>query len=76
MSLQIAEPLRDETNLALLRLLREGVYQYDPSNYHGPLLYVLSVVPLFLCGTTVMLAWLDMRLFLCRIFPTLKSVRP
>ena len=36
----------------LLRLLREGVYQYDPSNYHGPLLYVLSVVPLFLCGTT------------------------
>jgi len=36
----------------LLRLLREGVYQYDPSNYHGPLLYVVSVVPLFLCGTT------------------------
>jgi uncharacterized protein (TIGR03663 family) len=36
----------------LLRLLREGIYQYDPSNYHGPLLYVLSVVPLFLCGTT------------------------
>jgi len=36
----------------LLRLLRDGVYQYDPSNYHGPLLYVLSVVPLFLCGTT------------------------
>jgi len=36
----------------LLRLLREGVYQYDPSNYHGPLLYVVSVVPLFLLGTT------------------------
>jgi len=36
----------------LLRLLREGVYQYDPSNYHGPLLYVLTIVPLFLCGTT------------------------
>ena len=28
------------------------MYQYDPSNYHGPLLYVLSIVPLFLCGTT------------------------
>ena len=36
----------------LLRLLREGSYEYDPSNYHGPLLYVLSVVPLYLFGTT------------------------
>ncbi len=40
----------------LLRLLREGTYQYDPSNYHGPLLYFLGVVPLHLFGaTTVML---------------------
>jgi uncharacterized protein (TIGR03663 family) len=36
----------------LLRLLRDGVYEYDPANYHGPLLYVLSAVPLFLLGTT------------------------
>src|SRR5436309_5408038 len=36
----------------LLRLLREGTYQYDPSNYHGPLLYVLSAVPFLLFGTT------------------------
>ena len=34
----------------LLRLLREGAYDYDPSNYHGPLLYLLSAVPLFLFG--------------------------
>ena len=36
----------------LLRLMREGTYQYDPSNYHGPLLYFLSVVPFLLFGTT------------------------
>ena len=36
----------------LLRLMRDGTYQYDPSNYHGPLLYFLSVVPFLLFGTT------------------------
>ena len=36
----------------LLRLLREGAYDYDPSNYHGPLLYLLSAVPLLLFGVT------------------------
>src|SRR5436309_11561451 len=36
----------------LLRLMNEGTYQYDPSNYHGPLLYFFSVVPLLLFGTT------------------------
>src|SRR5206468_152707 len=36
----------------LLRLMRDGMYQYDPSNYHGPLLYFLSVVPFLLFGTT------------------------
>ncbi len=39
----------------LLRLLREGTYQYDPSNYHGPLLYILSVVPFVLFGTTTVM---------------------
>lgn len=28
----------------LLRLVREGFYQYDPSNYHGPTLYYFSAV--------------------------------
>jgi len=36
----------------LLRLLREGAYVYDPSNYHGPLLYLLSAVPLILFGVS------------------------
>jgi len=27
----------------LISLLREGVYQYDPSNYHGPDLYYISL---------------------------------
>jgi uncharacterized protein (TIGR03663 family) len=36
----------------LLRLMREGTYEYDPSNYHGPLLYFLSVVPFLLFGTS------------------------
>src|SRR4030095_446219 len=28
----------------LLRLVREGLYQYDPANYHGPTLYYFSAV--------------------------------
>jgi uncharacterized protein (TIGR03663 family) len=36
----------------ILRLLREGVYQYDPSNYHGPVLYYLSTWALALCGVS------------------------
>ena len=27
----------------LIKLLREGVYQYDPANYHGPDLYYISL---------------------------------
>ncbi len=27
----------------LLKLFRDGVYQYDPSNYHGPTLYYISL---------------------------------
>lgn len=29
--------------LFLVRLLREGVYQYDPANYHGPVLYYCAL---------------------------------
>jgi uncharacterized protein (TIGR03663 family) len=28
----------------LIRLVREGAYQYDPSNYHGPTLYYFSAL--------------------------------
>jgi uncharacterized protein (TIGR03663 family) len=28
----------------LVRLVREGAYQYDPENYHGPTLYYLSAI--------------------------------
>src|SRR5712664_3577969 len=28
----------------LVRLVREGVYQYDPANYHGPTLYYFAAV--------------------------------
>jgi uncharacterized protein (TIGR03663 family) len=27
----------------LIKLFRDGVYQYDPSNYHGPTLYYISL---------------------------------
>ena len=27
----------------LTRLVREGLYKYDPSNYHGPSLYYLAL---------------------------------
>src|SRR5882724_5343775 len=33
----------------LVRLVREGAYQYDPANYHGPTLYYFSsLIPWFL----------------------------
>src|SRR5258705_13560549 len=28
----------------LVRLVREGVYQYDPANYHGPTLYYFAAL--------------------------------
>lgn len=28
----------------LVRLVREGIYQYDPANYHGPTLYYFSAI--------------------------------
>ena len=31
--------------LFLVNLLRSGYYHYDPSNYHGPSLYYLAVIP-------------------------------
>lgn len=34
----------------LLRLLEQGVYRYDPSNYHGPLPYYLSALSLMIFG--------------------------
>lgn len=34
-----------------LRLLRQGVYEYDPSEYHGPLLFYASAAALKLLGT-------------------------
>ncbi len=40
----------------LVRLVRDGFYQYDPANYHGPTLYYFSaIIPWtlrFLFGTT------------------------
>ena len=34
----------------VLRLLHEGVYRYDPANYHGPVLFYLSALALRLFG--------------------------
>src|SRR5471032_3075298 len=31
--------------LFLVNLFRTGYYHYDPSNYHGPSLYYLALVP-------------------------------
>lgn len=36
--------------LFTLRLINEGLYRYDPQNYHGPVLYYLSRLPLSLFG--------------------------
>ncbi len=48
-----ARPLHHDEGsnvIFLLRLLREGTYGYDPTNYHGPLYYYLTAVPLLLGG--------------------------
>jgi uncharacterized protein (TIGR03663 family) len=34
----------------MMRLVREGIYQYDPANYHGPSLYYFSLVASKLFG--------------------------
>lgn len=36
----------------ILRLLDEGKYNYNPKNYHGPLLYVLNTIPVIFAGAT------------------------
>lgn len=36
----------------LTRLFRDGVYHYDPENYHGPTLYFLALPLTFLFGLT------------------------
>jgi uncharacterized protein (TIGR03663 family) len=36
----------------LTNLLRQGVYHYDPSNYHGPTLYYLTLPSVALLGLT------------------------
>jgi uncharacterized protein (TIGR03663 family) len=33
------------------RLLEQGLYQYDPNEYHGPTLYYLSLIPARVRGT-------------------------
>ncbi len=37
----------------MMRLLKEGGYQYDPSNYHGPTLYYLALVAARVQGLTI-----------------------
>jgi uncharacterized protein (TIGR03663 family) len=34
----------------LTRLIREGVYQYDPANYHGPSIYYFALLSTLLFG--------------------------
>jgi len=36
--------------LFLMRLFRDGVYRYDPANYHGPTLYYFTLAPALLLG--------------------------
>ena len=45
--------------LFLLDLIREGRYRYDPSNYHGPLLYYMvgPLLWLFDEGTALLRLW-------------------
>ena len=49
----------------MMRLLKEGGYQYDPANYHGPTLYYLALVAAHARGLTV---------FAMRLVPALCGV--
>ncbi|PYP86168.1 MAG: hypothetical protein DMG65_19275 [Candidatus Angelobacter sp. Gp1-AA117] len=43
-----AKPLHHDegvNGLFMMRLVRNGVYRYDPSNYHGPSLYYFALIP-------------------------------
>lgn len=48
-----AKPLHHDEGVNawfLLRLIREGIYHYNPDNYHGPSLYYLTVASQYLLG--------------------------
>lgn len=48
-----ARPLHEDESVQawfLLQLRDEGVYRYDPANYHGPLMYLLALVPTWVLG--------------------------
>lgn len=52
--LPAARPLHHDegTNYIFLRrLIDEGIWLYDPSNYHGPILYHLGAIPILLRGS-------------------------
>ena len=49
----------------LLRLYNNNFYNYDPSNYHGPFLYYLGLIPFYLAGIST---------FSFRIMPALFGV--
>jgi uncharacterized protein (TIGR03663 family) len=49
----------------MMRLFKEGGYQYDPANYHGPTLYYLALVAAHAQGLTI---------FAMRLVPALCGV--
>ncbi|HHT9105221.1 MAG TPA: flippase activity-associated protein Agl23 [Candidatus Wujingus californicus] len=36
----------------LINLYKTGYYRYDPSNYHGPFLYYIGLIPTYILGFT------------------------
>lgn len=52
----------------LTRLVREGIYQYDPANYHGPTLYYLALIPAYI---QEMVLKIGMTTFAVRAIPAL-----
>ncbi|MGH9901440.1 MAG: flippase activity-associated protein Agl23 [Pyrinomonadaceae bacterium] len=55
----------------LTRLVREGAYQYDPSNYHGPTLYYFALVPAYLLENVLKVG---MNTFGLRLIPALFGI--
>jgi uncharacterized protein (TIGR03663 family) len=48
-----ARPLHSDEGVNFIfmdQLIKSGIYHYDPENYHGPVLYFLTLIPLYFLG--------------------------
>lgn len=59
----------------LTTLFKQGTFHYDPSNYHGPTLYFIALVPAYLCGLNTFAVRLTTAVFGVLIVTGILSLR-